>query len=271
MTTIRPPIPAVATPRGLGAYVRGDVSGWSSADAARRAALARSARLRWVTLMVEAVDGRRVDLPDLQRAATAYAEQGIAVALWTFPHPTRRDPEYAVEALERALVGIESVGVPCAGAILDVEATDGGRMRPSAAWARELVTRTDALVVPSRWLGVTSYGMQAWHRMPWADLQLPRAWGSPQLYRSALEPDIVRTSLREWGAGYGALVPSLPVYDVSGGALAPAAQLERVLDAVLLDARTGRPRVPGAAIWSEPQIDRAEASVLRAWAERHGW
>lgn len=271
MSTIRPPLPTVATPRGLGAYVRGDVASWSSADAARRAAVARSARLRWVALMVEAVDGRRVDLQDLQRAATAYAEQGLAVGLWTFPHPVKRDPEYAVEALERALVGLESVGVPCAGAILDVEATDGGRMRPSAAWARELVQRADELVGPTRWLGVTSYPVQRWHRLPWADLQLPRAWGSPQLYRSALEPDIVRTSLREWGTGYGALVPSLPVYDVSGGALAPAAQLERVLDAVLLDARTGRPRVPGAALWSEPQIDRAEASVLRAWAERHGW
>ena len=271
MSTIRPPLPTIATPRGMGAYVRGDVAGWSSADASRRAALARSARLRWVVLMVEAVDGRRPDLTDLQRAATAYHEQGLSVGLWAFPHPTRRDPEYAVEALERALVGLESVGVPCAGAILDVEATDGGRMRPSAAWARELVQRADALCGPARWLGVTSYPVQAWHRLPWSDIEHPRAWGSPQLYRSALEPDVVRRSLREWGDRYGALVPSLPVYDVSGGTMAPAAQLERALDAVLLDARTGRPRVPGAALWSEPQIDRAEAAVLRAWAERHGW
>ena len=124
--------------------VRGDVGGWSSADASRRAAHARAARLRWVVLMVEAVDGRRPDL-QLQRAATAYHEQGLSVGLWTFPHPIARDPEYAVEALERALVGLEAVGVPCA-----VGETYRVRCRITTSLSGHIDDRTIAIRVEER-------------------------------------------------------------------------------------------------------------------------
>ena len=53
--------------------------------------------------------------------------------------------------------------------------------------------------------------------------------------------------------------------------MSPAVQMRETLDRVCLDPATGRPRVPAAALWSDPQIDRAEAAVLRAWVDRHGW
>jgi len=259
---------SIVAPKGLGAYVRGHVAGWDEREADRRALFYLAARMRWVALMVESLDGRKADLPDLVRAARAFSEHGLSVWLWTFPHPQKRDPTYAVETLRAAMLAVEAAGCPIAGVVLDIEAVD--RVPPSATWAGDLVTET-ASAVGSRGLGVTSYPVQAWHRMPWGSMLHPRAWGSPQLYESALMPERVRASMRDWTASYGCVVPSLPAYDVSGGTRSPADQMRACLDAVCLDPRTRAPRVSAAALWSDPQIDRSEAGVLASWSAQHGW
>jgi len=261
----------VLTPHGLGSYVRGHVSGWTDRDAEKRAAFGRAAGLRWVSLMVEAVGGRVIAPADTVRAARAFHEQGIAVSLWTFPSPTRPAAR-ADAAFDRAREALAAAGIPRAGRILDLEPDPKGPVYPSPGWAAELVARTAEDLDPGEWLMVTSMPVPAWHpKMPWEAMRHPRACGGPQFYRSALSPATVSRGYRGWGELYTALVPAVPAYDVSGGSMSPAVQIRETLDRVCLDGATGRPRVPAAALWSDPQIDRAEAAVLRAWVERVGW
>lgn len=245
-------------PVGLGVYVRRHVEQWDAAECARSASRYLAARVRRVSLMVEAVQGRPVGTDALARAAECYREHGIGVELWTFPHPTQRPSQAVLEALADA-----RTATGASTCTLDVEAFE--QQAPTAQWVRELIDGARGLFGH---VAVTSYPVPAWHRtMPW-DAMLSADSGSPQLYESALIADRVRRSFAAWGRL--PLVPSLPAYDVGAG-LNAETQLLAALDAVCLDPVTRRPRVSGATLWSDPQIDARERRVLADWADRHGW
>lgn len=257
---------------GFGVFCRRDLERWDASAAARRALLYRAAQVRWCGLMVEAVDGWTSDMDDLARVAEVMREEGgMRIALWLFPAPADTDAkgrthgrsaEAVLELLARAHRRVSPGAI-----ILDLEAHEG--RAPSATWAQTIIAGARAL---SADVAVTSYPIPAWHRtMPWAPMQLGGLVGMPQLYTSGLRDDLVGKSLAAWGTGGRELVPALPAYDVSGGTMRPRDQLVDIATRVCLDRRTKRPRVAGAALWSDPQIDADELRVLADMAERWGW
>lgn len=250
-------------PRGIGVYMR-RIENLSPAEAAKRAAVLRAAGVRWVALMVEAVNGFRSSHDGLSRMAVACREQGIAPWCWTFPHPHVRGAREAAEHACSLASALEADGV-----ILDIEAARGSAKKPTPptpTWVRELVRTTAHALEPEQGLGITSYPVPSMHpSMPWEDMWHGRAWGSPQTYSTALQPKLLELAFAEWGKRFKTLLPSVPAYDVSGADA--RTQLRTVLERVV----GTPPRVPGVAVWSDPQIDAEERRVLRAFANGAGW
>lgn len=248
--------------QGFGVFVRRNVKVWDAAEASRRATAYRAARVRWVSLMVESVDSHVTDLDDLERAAEVMREEGgMEVGVWCFPNPTAP----ASRTLDRLRAACERVRP--SSIILDVEAYRG--VVPAAETVREVVRGARAL---SSGAACSSYPVPAWHRtMPWAEMLTPGIVRMPQLYQTGLSPRDVERALRAWGGPQETLVPALPAYDVSNGKLKPVDQLIEIATRVVLDPRTKRPRVQGAVLWSDPQIDALERRALADMAERWGW
>jgi hypothetical protein len=120
-------------------------------------------------------------------------------------------------------------------------------------------------------VGVTSYGVPSWHRMPWRPLASALiacgGWYSPQTYKSALRADDAARAMRETRALFGAcpVVPSIPAYDVD--------TTDKVGEVEQMRVATERmgAGVDGLAVWSDPQLSASERGVLKAYAEKRGW
>lgn len=259
----------IRTPSGIGVYLR-RIEGKDASYLSSHAAVLRASGVRWAALMVEALDGFSSSSAALERCAEALREHEIEVWTWSFPDPHARDPIAAARLARDRTDRIQARGV-----LLDIEAAHAGdKVRPpSGTWVKDLIGETASLLRSDLGLGITSYPVPSMHpRMPWSDMTHARAWGSPQTYSTALSPQLCRRAFAEWGKRFDVLVPSVPAYDVSGvRSLNPGAQMREVLDRVVRDPRTRKPRVPGVAVWSDPQIDASERGVLKSFAASIGW
>lgn len=256
--------PASWVPRGVGVYLFRQTREWSPKDAARQAARAREARVRWVVLCAEAEDGWRADLDVLARVAETYRELASA-RVWLYglhaPKVIEHEPERAAERLCAALHRIGADGL-----VFDSEKACKGRPAQTRAFVRTAVDRIDE----RHGFAVTSYPLRELHpTLPWEELAI--GVGQPQIYATATNRRRARRALEQWRAvhGHGAVVPLLAAYDTESPGEG-AAQLRGDLRRVCVDDE-GRCDVPGLGIWADPQLDQHERRVLAEWSDAQGW
>lgn len=250
------------TPRGLGVFCRRDVYAMRGAELAKRADRALAARVRWVCLMLDAVDGYRVDPKKLEFVAQAYRERANAqVYVWSFPGD---DAMLNVTEQVEWVSGLADK-VSAAGVILDLEAPC--KFKPLET--SRLVAGVRLRNGTKRGLGITSYPLRSMHpSMPWASMGA--GFGMPQLYTTAATRKLASRALAEWGANDRPVVPVLAAYDYAKLGGDEGMRLRGDLQRVCLD-DDGNPRVQAAAIWSEPQLDEGERQALDWWARRVSW
>jgi hypothetical protein len=136
----------------------------------------------------------------LEKYGEAFRDQGIDVWVWGYPHA----------GMEEAFVDTMRRSADLAGAsgiLIDPELS----YKEEAGAARKLVELTIDSLDESLGLGVTSYGIPAYHpTFPWSSFA-GYGWGSPQLYTAT--PHEIRKGLGEWkGAGWEHIVPSVPAF-----------------------------------------------------------
>lgn len=108
--------------------------------------------------------------------------------------------------------------------------------------------------------GMSSYGMENFHPMPWDVLaDGGRIWGSPQLY--TVTPKQVDIGLSGWDSHhYGGLVPAIPGYGPNS-----AAALDEYLGCFVDSGN--EPTIDGFIVWSYQQISGVEWATLKKWAQ----
>jgi hypothetical protein len=107
--------------------------------------------------------------------------------------------------------------------------------------------------------GITSYGMMKWHALPWKIFaDGGRTWGSPQLY--TVTPTQVAQGMTSWKkAGFDGLSPSIPAFGENSG--------ENLYSYLSTFVTKDTPDIDGFWVWSYQQIDVAERTALKRWAE----
>lgn len=257
------------TAERLGIFLTsGDVARWRSAEkAAADLDLLARARVRHASIWCASYDGRRATLATVQRTAALLRSRGIVPHVWAFPSP--RDARAIGEHLAACA---RSIGAPLA--ICDVEDPDGrGPLDWSDDDADAFLGATVDGVTEATMVAVSSYPYRRGHGLPWERLEVGA--GSPQIYSVADEPAKAHAAREDWRAVHGLVIPATSLSTPgTGGAIIPAAQIVRRLDAVARDPRTGVLVVDAVLLWSSTLLrlaGRAHVEAISAWCEGVGW
>lgn len=266
-------------PRGLGMYIR-KLSKKAHGRPAAAAKKAKANGVTWVALLCcwqdrkqqhdRHVEYNRDKLGDY---ASAFADVGIDPWVWSFPRAgwVVEHGRTVGDALDHpAVAGIlldpevyfkwdteedgEVMGMRGTREAVEFEGQSGTKDW-AQYWARQLVRDTLDQMDERHGIGITSYGVQRFHKnFPWEDFG-GVGFGSPQLYRVSRE--LVEDSVHTWGERWDSILPSIPTFgDQSGTNLSGHLKKFEGLD------------IQGLIAWSWRQTDRREWAVLREWAER---
>lgn len=191
----------------------------------------------WAAVLVEAVDGRRIDRVTVRECATQLRSDDVLPVIYSFPDPggdIASSARYAVEVARFA--GVDHV---CA----DFEPFDGHD------WTQGKI---DAFLGPLLAAGLR-VSVTVFTRPKWARIRWPA--GVPvilQVYERARERKALRQALARW--------PELPIPAV-GTYLGDLARLRNDLGNIRAERPDGR-----VAVWSLATTDAIERAELRRYA-----
>jgi hypothetical protein len=246
-------------PKGWGLYGTRRSYTRPLGSVAASAIKAREARIRNVCLLVEGEDGYCVPLKKLKDVVETYRELSSAtIHLYSLPG----DPDKAADS--GRLLAAMAEAVKADGVQGDIERAFKGR--PDAV--DEFLRPLKCLDPRQYALGVSSYPIMVIHKtMPWK--QMRWGYGSPQIYKTAINGAQAQRAISVWGEAHGGVVvPALACFETPSPGEG-AAQLRGDAERVLL--RDGKPIVEGCFLWAEPALDAQERAFLREWAEKYNW
>lgn len=246
-------------PTGFGVYVRRVTA--DEAVARQVAHRCRVSGICWAMLMVESSDGYIVPEAARQVYAQAFRDEGLTVGVWSLPGEARAASTHqswaAAETLTAAAAKLDSKLV-----LLDIERSYKGRSEELHA----LVDGTIDTAPEGSSIGAASYPVPSYHStLDWSAFR-SLDYGSPMLYESAQDPDLIAQSFLQWSSYVPVILPSLDGWTGSG-----AAGASRFEGDVLRVCGTGPARTPGAIVWSEAQMDDAKRAVTKKMQDRYGW
>ena len=246
-------------PSGFGTYFRRIADNATNAQEA--AARCQAAGMAWAVLMVEAVDGYSTSAAARKTYAQALTDAGIAVGVWSLPGPARAASVEASRTAARNLTdAAKALGSTLV--LLNVEDAYKGKQ----AELRALVDTTIETSPAGSSIGVASYPWPSLHPdIDWAAFAA-LDWGSPMFYSTASSVEAINRGFDEWLSYVPVLVPSLDGW--SGSGVSGAARFEGDIRRVC---GQSYPRTPGAAVWSESQMDDAKRAVSRRMATVYRW
>jgi len=251
----------VDCPAGFGVYLRRITGG--SSDATIVAERCRKAGILWAHLMVESSDGY-VTAPTTRSVwAKAMRDAGLRVGVWSFPGDARaasvQESVSAANLLADAAAEIDAQSV-----MVNIEKPYKGKPAEMEALCEAVCSNAN---FSSYLCGVISYPIPSYHPdLNWSAMT-GFEFGSPMFYQTAQDPAAVNRGLGEWAKIVEETVPSLDGW--SGTGVEGAARFRE--DIVRVCGSPPEPRVPGAIIWSESQMDDAKRAVTREMAEKYGW
>ncbi len=271
------------TPRGVGLYLR-RISERTHGGPQEAAKKAVDHGLKWVSLLFawQDRDGQanrniRFNESKLHDYAQAFKEAGLLTYVWGFPRAgwedefddhvkwsltsdhidgVMLDPEIFYKWKRSRGASVINRGMRGTREAIDVEVT--GSRDWAEYRARKLVRQTVDALKEKHGLGVTSYGIPAYHsNFPW-DSFGGYGWGSPQLY--SVGKDLVDHGIKQWlEFGWTELLPSVPTFGVNSGR-----SLEEHLE------RFDHEAIRGIIAWSWRQTDKSEWRVLEKFADKWG-
>ncbi len=268
-------------PSGVGMYVR-RITKRSHGTPEEAAKKASDHGLKWVSLLCAWQDKRgsqnrdiRYNESSLCDYAQAFKEAGLVTYVWGFPRAGWED-----EFCDHVLWATKCDHVD--GVMLDPEifykwkrkkpevvsrgmrgtkeAIEGIEVKGSQDWAeyraRKLCRGTIVQLTEKHGLGITSYGIPAYHsNFPWTTFG-GTGWGSPQLY--SVGQDLVDIGIKQWiKLGWDVLLPSVPTFGINSGR-GLQEHLDRFRD---------HPSIRGVIAWSWKQTDPAEWRTLERFAD----
>jgi len=246
-------------PAGFGVYLR-RIGAQDSAEVVAERCV--RAGMYWALFMVEASDGHLTDLSVTSAWAKVFRAHGLAIGVWSFPGDSRAaSVEQSTAAATLLTTVAQEVGAEAV--VLDIEQPYKGHPVTLDA----LIEAAVSTVPPSAVLGVTSYPVPDFHpTLNWRAFAA-FAFGSPMFYQSAQDPQIVKRGYAEWSQYVNVFAPSLDGWSGSGAAGADRFSQ----DITNVCGPAGDPRVPGALVWSESQMDSAKRLVTKERGVGYGW